>query len=530
MLWSLLLAAFYSLPSVVQATVLPLSYPNKTTDEVRNANHIFNAIHSSMRQWGSSLNHNGMSLFPATVPARTQFYHGNPFKGPVEGLEWLAFEPEHAIMFARRMQRPDGNSMWRTGGTKAPTHQRPLSTPEAHMRRPVSSNSVSMGEWAASPRPEPPRIEPGWLHTYRTKEATPLLYIDGTSTGKCDKGTLDSQDVLLLNASSEGRGAFWEGERANRLCKLAREHWHGKIKGFIRVEAGFEIIMCSFSDSLDFVQSIKAGHFSPDGAEVDLDNKGLRWSIWEWVKFVTARYDGIGGGRVKLDYDNFVTAYNYDLDLFRAEADLPRLANLSVASLDVVRNDIDKMIQSWDPARTYAEGSRDWQSITDMVVERYGKMLKYFVSGSLTTSQELLDELQIALRVFVDSDARNTTAEVDRCVAQFNPTDDDIWRSIAGRSIHVVTRRICETLFAVFDVDMLFSESLETLWMLVHWLDWSVWKRCPDCPFDEVCFIPMWPFGAAEDRENPQCRNATGLEARMGYCERPHARQMEFGE
>src|SRR3954451_7330658 len=71
-----------------------------------NTNHIFNAIHSSMRQWGSSLNHNGMSFFLATVPAGTRLYHGGSTRDPVIGPEWLAFEAEHALMFARPRRRP----------------------------------------------------------------------------------------------------------------------------------------------------------------------------------------------------------------------------------------------------------------------------------------------------------------------------------------------------------------------------------------------------------------------------------------
>src|SRR4051794_28710732 len=75
--------------------------PNDTSPPLKNANHIFNAIQDSMRQWGSSLHHNGVSFFLATVPAGTQLYHGTSKSSPVNGTEWLAFEPEHAMVFAR---------------------------------------------------------------------------------------------------------------------------------------------------------------------------------------------------------------------------------------------------------------------------------------------------------------------------------------------------------------------------------------------------------------------------------------------
>lgn len=41
-----------------------------------------------MRQWGSSLNHNGMSFFMATVPTGTRFYHGTWSSERVMGMEW----------------------------------------------------------------------------------------------------------------------------------------------------------------------------------------------------------------------------------------------------------------------------------------------------------------------------------------------------------------------------------------------------------------------------------------------------------
>jgi hypothetical protein len=51
-----------------------------------NAHYIFNAIHGAMRQWGSSLKHNGMSFFPATIPNKTLFYHGRHDSRPITGM------------------------------------------------------------------------------------------------------------------------------------------------------------------------------------------------------------------------------------------------------------------------------------------------------------------------------------------------------------------------------------------------------------------------------------------------------------
>ncbi|KAJ9493544.1 hypothetical protein H2202_010985 [Exophiala xenobiotica] len=567
---------------------------------IRNANHIFNAIHSSMRQWGSSLNHNGMSFFLAQVPAGTQFYHGTGQPEPVQGMEWLAFEPEHAIVFARKMKHhPMGSPHGGPGqddrhappphffdddsgrnheyavhrfpppekagrkphpslSSKEGCHNRPdrILSPlgredRLDRQRPHTEDRPALHESSQNPlmpnddkdkRPRRPpfEMEPGWLHTYKTKDTLPLLYIDGMSAGKSDKGTLDSQDTLLLNVTeNQDRHGFWEVERANRLCKLAKDTWDGKVKGFIRMEAGFEIILCSFAEDLDFVRAVKAGPFAPNGQDPDNNNNtdepspgrgGGGGGGKNWIKAITARYDGIGGDRVKVDYDTFVTSYAYDLDLFKDhDSALPRLENLSVASLDEVRNDVDAMVRKWDPSKLKQDSTSpiNWQSIADMVVERYAKELQYLVSGGgLNTPDAFFSELGVMLQVFIDSDLRNTTAEVERCVGQFIPAGGVklVESSLAGRAISSVAERICSSLFAAFDNKVPVSESVGHLQELMRYLDWTVWKKCGECPLDKVCFIPIWPFGSVEDREHPQCRNATEateFRGRGGYWGHP---------
>ncbi|UKZ78423.1 hypothetical protein TrVFT333_006163 [Trichoderma virens FT-333] len=88
------------LASVVVAQVQTPIRPSYDSAKA-NANHIFNAIHSAGRQWGSSLNHNGFGFIPVVVPAGISLYHGGYFEQPPEGPEWLAFEVEHAENFAR---------------------------------------------------------------------------------------------------------------------------------------------------------------------------------------------------------------------------------------------------------------------------------------------------------------------------------------------------------------------------------------------------------------------------------------------
>ncbi|KAJ8109866.1 hypothetical protein OPT61_g7148 [Boeremia exigua] len=360
-----------------------------------NANHIFNAIHSSMRQWGGSLNHNGMTMFLATVPEGTQLYHGTSSPDFVKGMQWLAFEPEHALIFARPpRQLPSGGERSRLShgrehgdlegmshdeqdrGTHQlspeyghsdehkhdpppppPPHERKLCSstgsspslplydecrsrkhrehgpppplPPGHIYKPypppprkdrsyegprrpwnvehrrspsadrnnlpehhepllnrvnsldqhpspssqhnwdhdTSHEPLELRSVTANPQkrhsqqplrdPTPASEEErvGYLHTYAPTHELHLLYIDGLSAGKTRNGTLDTQDLLLLNLTTggprePGHPMGDEMARANGLCELAATVWQNRIDGIIRMEGGFEIILCDFAAHL----------------------------------------------------------------------------------------------------------------------------------------------------------------------------------------------------------------------------------------------------------------------------------------
>ncbi|KAF7585640.1 hypothetical protein BBP40_010405 [Aspergillus hancockii] len=489
---------FTNLGVVLRTLVLLISLQTPMTtaaglDFRPNANHIFNAIHSSMRQWGSSLHHNGMSFFLATVPAGTQFYHGNSSPDPVNGTEWLAFEPEHALMFARPFRHgppPPGKGPHKR--TQVPLQPEP----EALSHEPEKDKTRNQNQT-------------GWLHTYTAAKDLRLLYIDGMSAAKTDNGTLDSQDRILLRDALGGRdGMMLEKERADLACQMARDHYEGRLDGVIRMEAGFEIILCDFARDLNEVRVTqvkpddKRDRRGPDKGKgkKDIAGEGI------WYKAIAARFNGIGGNRVILNYDNFVTAYTYGLDLFRPSAGtgnlLPRLNHLFADELGPIRNDLDRLIMDHDPK----ESIFNWQTIADMVVQRYAHELKYLASGQLSTLQELHQEIENSLSPFVDYSNRDAALEADRCSSQFLPagvpTD-----GLAGDAIRSVGRSICSTMIAAwhqtdYDIAVGYFHSLN------DYLSWTTWKECSGCTDNEVCVIPIWPTGTVEDYEHPQCRDA----------------------
>lgn len=443
-----------------------LSHPtthHNVTSAIPNANHIFNAIHSSMRQWGESWYHNGMSFFLASVPAGTQLYHGTWQSDPVNGMEWLAFEPEHAMIFAAPRSPPD--------------HDR--------------DNRHAQILLAAAADDDEEEDQNGYLHTYQTAKPLRLLYIDGLSAGKTDMGTLDSQDRILFRDKIPGEWVFGDYERAQLACRMVREEWDDRIDGLLRTESGFEIILCDFARDLDVVR-------------VSAVSLAYRRTLdFTWYRSVAARFHGIGGGRVTVNYEDFVSVYAYpELDLFDAgRNELPRLVNLSQEELDPIRRDVSRLVLEQPPCST------DWQSITDMVVQKYSNQLMYLVSDEMAASVEDLHfVIGETFQPFIDTRERNATAEAQRCATQFIPAAART-ETLAARVVRDVAYTICATLRSVLDeTDIAAAQS--RLQHLIEYLSWTTWKGCSEkCGHNEICFIPVWPYGTVEDRKNPQCRD-----------------------
>ncbi|KAK4544995.1 hypothetical protein LTR36_003900 [Oleoguttula mirabilis] len=596
--------------------------------QLQHASHIFNAIHSSMRQFGSSLNHNGMSVFLATVPEDTEFYHGTSSKYRVNGTEWLAFEPEHALQFARahgpggghgRGPPPsggppheDGDGIPRSMRDDEEAEHLPPPPPPPHGERnkdlrrdekaqhPIDIMAGSKPDLAAKPSPvDGSEPEHGYLHTYRTKHPLRLLYVDGQSAAKSQKGTLDVQDLVLLHhnppvtedgmssqsssgeqrpdgfeeADPPGRrgrerqrhddgerghrddgehrrpdfheraergpaykrpsparedkepspphhGPLGEGERAELMCRMAHEEYDDRIDGILRMEGGFEIILCNFEKDLDVVQIAQThdsgsrdgpGMGPPGGRD---GREGFNTQL-----AVSARYDGIGGNRVTLDYENFVTLFAYGDALYFDETGRPRVIN-ETAAIDPVRQAIRHLAVSPNNA---APG-KDWQAVADMIVTRYAERIGYLASGELDDLASFKSEVDRAMRPFIDYSRRNSTREIGRCASQFLPTKTSPSESLAEASLRDVTTVLCRTLSAASEVDTL-SHGVSMVRALKSWLAWTTWKRC-HCGEHEICFLAIWPQGSAEDFEQPQCKSAGDIsQGRGGYWGgfgRPH--------
>lgn len=544
------------------ATSSPLQTPVGTLgtlDGITHANHIFNAVHNSMRQFGSALQHNGMSVFIATVPKGVNFYHGSTSPYPVNGTDWLAFEPEHALAFAhpRREHHDHGAPEDEEGMHRAhvdgPGPQHDYAEHAGHMRsgneglgdpdhvqRPSPKEAIFSGSWMSalsgmfqsgqyflhtysrsgstptqasrtdlrrtthhtpktprshevhwSPQTEPSNEESGFLHTYETTRQLRLFYFDGQSAAKSIKGTLDMQDIVLRNASASSfNGSPMEGDniRAEELCAMARNKWDGLIDGFIRMVGGFEIILCSFSDSLETL-SILGTH----PARKDNGDAALSYS-----RAIQTRFDGIGGDRVSIDYEDFVSMFAFPDAIYFDQEGLPRVKN-DTGSLEQVRVEIDRLATQ----RTPRKQKTNWQAVVDMIVSRYAPRIELMLSPAIQSHHELRRQLHLALEPFMDSTSRDYKSEIRRCASQFWPQNVDS-STIAARAVREVSTNLCAGLVSALAADT-YEEGSTAIKGVKNYMDWTRFRRCNGCLVHEVCQLPIWPAGNKDDLLHPTC-------------------------
>ncbi|KAI1003185.1 hypothetical protein K3495_g5020 [Podosphaera aphanis] len=469
--------------SASQVTLTSNSHHNVSSllpNAIERAPDIFNALHSAMRQWGSSLKHNGMSYFPVTVPANVRLYHGARTATPQKGPEWLSFEIEHATPFAKM-------DLWFPPGERLPGDP-------------------------------PPPIEKynGYIHNYRTiRPITKLLYLDGLSSGLSMMGTLDTQDrVLLKHSNFTKRPGFRDLNRALELCNLSPD-----VEGIVRMEMGFEIIICDFTSNLQFLDALPI-----EPQEEGLNREDLVWRA-ECTRGITHRYGGIAAGRVIVDYSSMVSAFFYPLNLTNPDhehSDLPRIPlEGDDETIQELKNDVLEAFKN----RKNWQQSIDWQGVVDLIVTRYSDVLLYLPTPEMSR-QDMLIELKFLLEHFIDFSTLDITAARHRCATHYLVPRAELTTStdhLINQAILTVSERICDVLFDarknLIEHDSI-SHTIQakiSIENLMNWLDWTTRLECGKCALNEICYAAMWPFGTKQDHEKPQCISMMVVYSREGY-------------
>ncbi|CAE6461891.1 unnamed protein product, partial [Rhizoctonia solani] len=387
-----------------------------------------------------------------------------------------------------------------------------------------------------------------FLRTYRTTSPIDrLLYFDGLSAALTFSGTLDSQDLLTFSPFADPYGDY---ARAKRLCTWAK---HRSIKGFVRTNAGFEVLLCDLTEwGLQLVKNVNVTRWADEMDDYS-DRRGSDWdgergrrpgppshspddppphdnprghprppgpprgrklfaeyASWEWLRAASHTYDGLGEARVRLYTGWHVTAYGIS-----GSSSVGRMASLSNETIDTWRAQVDRMVS--DSMHGKSSGV-DWRGLTDMVVSRYADrllQLKELLSmvdqeDAYTPPTNATTHLKHAYRLvssillpFFDWDASRED-QIDLCTSSvLLPTSDSTnryERKIQTALTHV-HKSICTVLVDVHsELTSLgpgYSHKLDLTRIegLIARLDWSVWVRCPEvCPWGQVCYIPIWPL------------------------------------
>jgi hypothetical protein len=330
-------------------------------------------------------------------------------------------------------------------------------------------------------------------------------------------GTMDIQDLVLRKNDFNSTHAPWgDYQRAEELCAIGSK-WG--FEGIIRMEAGFELILCNFSRNLEFVEARQRPDYDMREAYNDRQE-------FEYMRGVSMRYQGITARRVELDYSSMISAFFYPVNLTNPElkrAELPRLVFSDSLVLEHIRSDV---MELFSEDRSEAKESVNWQGVVDMIVTRYSDRLQV-ISHPASENNTMLSEINFLLTVFINYKDLDVESAIDKCSAHYLTTvlPQTSQDHLIHAAISTVSRKICVYLFQARGIllkgEYTSNEAVAKARLVVEelmtYLDWSTWHECGKCAIDEVCLIAMWPFGGVEDHEHPGCIKPEQISSRWGY-------------
>ncbi|KAJ7856705.1 hypothetical protein B0H14DRAFT_2752483 [Mycena olivaceomarginata] len=447
---------------------------------------VFDTVSSFLQHWPNTRYRNGHNLVPGTVPVGTLLYHGRGDSNLPAGADWVATDPEHSVIFCR-------------GSSEAGC----------------------------------------WHLTLIASRPLKVLYFDGSSAAKMRDGPMDSQDVVGWGKVSPER-FFDEKNRIVDLCSWGKSL---EIDGYVS-----EIMLCDFKEGVDVVAMANLasqGRGGPGGPRrrpqdvVHTDNSTFPplASVSQVIQSGSWHNRYPGDRRIKLDLTRLISFYDTSLvpSLVSKRFGLERWDHrlLGISSEDIAAV-LGKL--------TDAGQRRRLDTLFKVVVDRYGdrlELLRYVLNATsdadpLVTAKNAMSQFRVMLHPYILHAAVPVPGSADTAwatpVYKFCATSHTsyIQRSAALstlltaserlllNAVEEVNREICRMVVGMWaegvaaglddalpvdppiahDSAVLTRKWQTTVKDLMTWLDWSVWIKCrPACGFEEMCYLPTWPFG-----------------------------------
>ncbi|GEQ70278.1 hypothetical protein JCM33374_g3954 [Metschnikowia sp. JCM 33374] len=536
-------------PSFQNATDNYLQFPI----DLENATAVFNSVYGVAKEKDSNLNPVGINFFPAYLPPNTMMYHSREDPNIPESFEWIAMDYEFSYSFAhfnrgksRKNSRPPPPEK-----PKNPLQPGEPSGPEKPIKPPSRAWDIS--------RKDPPNGEvlnleeshlekrvpfgsgPSYLFTFRNKlPLDKLIFLDGASAAKTSTGEMDQQ--MILSQQEDVEAYVRERTAADRICKWGKSFG---LQGVVRLEVGFEIILCDFHRDVELVSNVTLYNVTKlagfpyenpqpltelESSRSDLIDRWQSMGSFEWMQAGGNVNDG--DDRILIDFSNMVTPLNktwIDPDPYQR-----RINKIPQSLKNDILSDLETVLSKGvDPFY-----KTDWRQITGHVIDKFSPMLIDF-NNTLTIFEHARNvDLSSALRNASESLSVSTYNFIRRYTDE-NTVGESIQRSKAFQwavedyvhntftirtesdrliysSVYKVVTEVISTIFELYDVSMAilpqfhispsdaeYNKHKDTLLEenkklrdLLKTLGWSAFTRCSKtCAWNEVCAVPGWGPG-----------------------------------
>ncbi|KAF9526534.1 hypothetical protein CPB83DRAFT_770152 [Crepidotus variabilis] len=477
---------------------------------------IFDTVNSFLKLWPNTRLRNGHSLVPGIVPVGTLLYHGATHNKIPTIPEWTSVDPEHSHLFC----------------------------------------SIESGKIDKNATRE------CWHLTLVVTSPLKVLYFDGSGAAKMWGGPMDSQDLVAWGGVQPNR-TFDEWVRIVDLCDWGKEF---EIDAFVRMEMDFEFLVCDFTAKLDVASFLKLQ--SPElGISRNTSDSARVLEAGRWhAQYPSEQRIKLDYTRFISFYD---TSLFPDLNLHRQGQERwdHRLKDISSDEMiTLYRTWNDTFRGEWGVSKS----GIDWPTLLMTIEQRYSERLTVlrYILLDLAAERKVADMLKqshrhirdMVLPYLLDSmyesrftnrpDVSTTMLDLQWASPAFEECATNYIRHLEKPSVlsslshseklilgatRETLTEICRVLVGMwaegtergfsmsssvpaFDEEnssdktaalQLLAESWRSRTQgLMDWLDWSSWVICqPACSFEEMCYLPTWPWFKNLPRPTPNKDN-----------------------